>query len=856
MMRLTDSLQKTLTDRLDEHRIVVWYDGEGAFGDFVRDFKAAHCRVVSAAGSALLARREAEAVYRGMEESDRPAEANANLLIYIPHARAPQEQRTQDPFEGFAAAGCVFGEAESERLQSLARAAMPELVEQIDGLFWTGRPTLELLDKLRLTSAYPLVEEALGTQSAVEACVALLGSDTAAARVDNVPGARAELLNLLHSELGFTPGKRDLTGFARPGRQAGGNLSGLGKSLREQLATYVLLSELAFDLSGPWPDSLADVPRAEFKHRDRVYAVCERLRASDDTRPAYMTLANDVESALQLPAHFQGVTQFGQRDTFAFEEQGYLTALDAAVQAPDLPAACAIVEGRGKSVWRHQPERAQIWQVAERCINLLETAASLADSPGGLPAMVEAYTRAGGWSDLDRLQRLMEQSLADCAACDAVQAIVEFARRRYRESIDRLQERFLKQAQAEGWPPEGLLRQTQVFDRFIAPALEQRQKVAYVLADSLRFEMGRALAGELAALGELALQPAAAALPTTTHTGMAALLPGADGALSLREIGGVFIPHLGDRPLKDSAARMALLAEKYGDRFAHVTLGDWLDYAEKRRAALVGRVDLLVLRVPDIDELGEHVSLRQARKHMSDLLGDLKIAITQLARLGCDRIVVTADHGHVLLPEILPGDTATAPDGQWGLSKRRSKLGARVKEQPGSLIFSPGQLGIQTDAPDFCVPVGFSVYASDANYFHEGLSLPECIIPVVELRPKGRPESSGRQQQIEIRYPRDRFTSQVIGLKVYYASLFGEPLRVRLEAYDSAGPKGPPVGEAADSAARDENTHEVTLRPNAETDVPVLIEPDFSGAAVEIRAIAPDSGVVWARLKLENGILD
>ena len=55
----------------------------------------------------------------------------------------------------------MFGESESERLQSLARAAMPELVEQIDTLFLTGQPTLDLIDQLKVTTAYPLLEQTL-----------------------------------------------------------------------------------------------------------------------------------------------------------------------------------------------------------------------------------------------------------------------------------------------------------------------------------------------------------------------------------------------------------------------------------------------------------------------------------------------------------------------------------------------------------------------------------------------------------------------------------------------------------------------------------------------------------------------
>ena len=68
--------------------------------------------------------------------------------------------------------------------------------------------------------------------------------------------------------------------------------------------------------------------------------------------------------------------------------------------------------------------------------------------------------------------------------------------------------------------------------------------------------------------------------------------------------------------------------------------------------------------------------------------------------------------------------------------------------------------------------------------------------------------------------------------------------------------KGAPVGEAADCAVRDETTHEVTLQPNVESEVPVLIKPDFDGTTVEIRALSTDRMLVWARLRLKNGILD
>jgi len=204
-MRLTTHLRRVLTDLLNEYRIVVWFDGEQAFRAFVEVFQASQCRIISTVPSALQARRDAEMVYRRMEESEQVSEANATLLIYVPRARVSGEERIQDPFEGFAAAGVVFGEDESERLQSLARSAMPELIEQIDGLFLSGHPTFELLDNLKQTSSYPLVEQALGTQVVTDAAIALLATNDAPAALDRVPGADGELLRMLESEVGFVP---------------------------------------------------------------------------------------------------------------------------------------------------------------------------------------------------------------------------------------------------------------------------------------------------------------------------------------------------------------------------------------------------------------------------------------------------------------------------------------------------------------------------------------------------------------------------------------------------------------------------------------------------------------------------
>src|SRR5207248_1212567 len=157
--------------------IVVWYDAEHAFSEsFLARLDLSNCRKVLASKSALAAKREAELVYRQLGEPDQPAQAQCNLLIYVPTARGttPEAQQT-DPFEAFARIGTAFGAEASEHLDSLARVALHDRLADVERLFRESQPTLEMLDGLRGGERFPLVRQALGTDNGVEVAAALVG---------------------------------------------------------------------------------------------------------------------------------------------------------------------------------------------------------------------------------------------------------------------------------------------------------------------------------------------------------------------------------------------------------------------------------------------------------------------------------------------------------------------------------------------------------------------------------------------------------------------------------------------------------------------------------------------------------
>ncbi len=846
-MSVSDFVRNEIIERLEKRSIVVWYDGERAFEEFVQSFQADSCVVVSAVESTLRSRRQAEEVYRQMYESDAPAKAQATLLIYVPrYRRATMEERERDPFEVFALAGIAFGDKEAEQLQSLARQAMPNRADEVTRLFAQGNPSLSMLDRLEATQRWPLLREALGTESVSEAIALVLCKDETIQGIDSIQGCREEFLRLLESEIGLPPL----------------DSSKSWTELQEQLGKYVLFSEFALDLPSALPESLSAVPKADTAYQAAIFSACDRMRTSSDLREGYVQLAEQVEAQLQLPTFMENAAELGSRDTFPFEERRYLRRVLEFAEQGNLVAALTILDQRRHSVWKNRLDRANVWMVADRCVTFLKTAERVSSAwkskSATLYKMVSAYAPSDGWgwAELDRNQRLFEQSATACTGeGDEIESLVDLCRRRYRDVALGIQERFLSHVQQQGWPPEGVLRQTQIFDQYVAPLLEQRSnKVAFFLADSLRFEMGRDLAEALSQVGEVETLAVCSVLPTTTPCGMAALMPNADGTLRLVESNEEIIPVLGERQLKESKDRMRLLKERYGDRFKDLEPEDFLNKKVDTLRKQLASVDLLVVRTKDPDQIAESLGNWKARKYISDVIGEMADAVRRLSLIGFTHFVISADHGHVLIDEIPPGEKVEKPNGKWLKTKRRSLLGESLSGGAGLVILKAEQVGIQGDVKEICVPTGFKVFRQVEGYFHEGISLQEAIVPLVIVRAKGNVSSKGKQE-ISLQYRSDRFTNRVISLKVQYQYLLQEPIRVRIEAYDDSSSKAKQVGEAADCEARDERTNEVILQPNQEIQVPVLIDPDFSGSKVEIRVIDPQTGVIWAKLELKNAAL-
>jgi hypothetical protein len=139
-------------------------------------------------------------------------------------------------------------------------------------------------------------------------------------------------------------------------------------------------------------------------------------------------------------------------------------------------------------------------------------------------------------------------------------------RRRYLDVVGRCAERLAEALVTSGFEVEGPLRQDEVFRRQVRQRATEG-KMAYLLVEALRYEMGQELLEGLSDGFDVALRPAIGQLPTITEVGMAALMPEADDGMELVDVGtgrvGIVV---GDTLLKDRASRVKHFQSKVQGR--------------------------------------------------------------------------------------------------------------------------------------------------------------------------------------------------------------------------------------------------------------------------------------------------
>lgn len=840
--------ENVLRPRLTQAGALVVYDADQRYRELCFALAADKVRVVDASQSSIESR---EAALRALREVGQPQGPLDGVLIYVPTKRPEtDEQKQADPFALYAACGAVFPKDDGDAYLDLCLRARPDHATEIRQVFATaaGNPTFAVIDAIGAGVSWPQLRATLRVESGREILAALLApSPIQTQALKEQHGWDQEARDFLRATLGLTLKTRGKTWSA----------------LADELWRYVLFSEFVFDLPVALPDTLRGVPHTPLEARPIIEDVCDRLRSDPKTATRYIERAEAIEAELNLRELCGALDDLGERDTFPFEERTFLHAAIRGIVTGDADTTRRVLTRQKGSVWLGKGESQAQWDLVRASLSLVEACEDyerqLPDHARSQADLIDFYL--GSLREADRLQREFEQAAGDFLDQHGVLAeVIDQARGRYRRLAEKVQGLFIRHLETAGWPPPGRLANAESFDRLVADRLQERgHKVAYLLVDALRYELGVALEKLLAEDGPVELQAAYAQLPSITLVGMASLLPGALTGLTLSLENEALVPTLAGTPVGTVAQRMQALARRYGDRFAELTLNDFV----RGKPALAATVDLLVLRSTEIDSQLEN----NPETTLGLIPGTLKlirVALHQLRGLGFREAIIVTDHGFFLNAQAEAGDVCRKPAGTWPVNAHdRLLLGDGVADGH-SLVIRADKLGIRGDFAQAALPRSMAPYRAGYRYFHGGASLAEAVVPVLIARldtqagaapPKVKVVLSYRQgaSRITTRIPviavglegRDRHTGDLFAAAPP-AEVVG--VEILLEAQDA---KGQVVGEPRPGPEVNPATRTLLLTPGQTKQIALGMDPDFEGKFT-VKALNPVTLASYGQLKLET----
>ncbi len=836
--------ESVLRPRLKQTGALVVYDADRRYRELCFDLTADNVRVVDTSESSIESR---EAALLALREVGQPSKQGGSslegVLIYVP-TRPPEtdEQKQADPFALYAECGAVFPQDDGDEYLSLCLRARPDHATEIRQVFATSPagPTFAVVDAIGGGVSWPQLRATLRVESGREILAALLApSFSQVEALKAQEGWGQEARDFLRATLGMSVKTRGKTWVA----------------LADELWRYVLFSEFVFDLPVALPETLKGVPHAPMEARPIVEDVCERLRSDPKSRTVYIERAETIEAELNLADLCGAIEDLGERDTFPFEERTFLRTAIKGIVTGDTDATRRVLVRHKNSVWLGKGESQAQWELVRTGLSLVEACEDferqLPDHARSQAELIDFYL--GSLREADRLQREFEQAAGDFLDQHGLMhEVVGQARARYRRLAERVQGVFMKHVETAGWPPAGRLANADVFDRLVADRLkESRRKVAYLMVDALRYELGVALEKLLAEDGPVELQAAYAQLPTITLVGMASLLPGARTGLTLSLESEALLPKLDGTPVGNVPQRMNVLAKRYGDRFSEMLLNDFV--RGKGKPKIADTVDLLVLRSTEIDSQLES----NPETTLGLIPGTLKlirVALHKLRGMGFKEAVIVTDHGFFLNAQAEAGDVCVKPQGKWPVNAHDRMMLGNGSADGHSLVVSTEKVGIRGDFSQVALPRSMAPYRSGHLYFHGGASLAEAVVPVLVARLDTAAHSELRKVVVELSYKNGakRITTRLPVIEVILVAddMFLQDMSVEilLEAQDS---KGNVVGEPRPGGDVNPATRTVTLMPGQRKQIALRMDDDFRGK-FSVKALNPTTLAAYSTLAIET----
>jgi hypothetical protein len=424
--------------------------------------------------------------------------------------------------------------------------------------------------------------------------------------------------------------------------------------------------------------------------------VWQRFAESPGLYPAIPTLLERVP----LPDLLADPATYPQAN--AKDEEQLLESLKALTS--DTPS-----EARKKIMHlesQHQARRDSLWADLGKSpwVILLGPLAVIADktqkSLGGLSAqeLGQRYQDAG-WE----VDGLVVEVLGQCDGKQQLSVVEDVLATIYTPWLAELTDSFQQQVKAKGYPgSEGVQEATASY--------KVGGEVVFFV-DGLRLDIAHQLNKRLAGVGiDASLKTQWSALPSVTATAKAAVSP-------------VTAQLTGDSAVKDFEPSVKDNGTLSHDRFKRLLADNsWQYLSDDELGDPSGNA---WVACGDIDKEG-HKSELKLPKRLGPILDGIVERVQELQHAGWRKIRIVTDHGWLLVPGKMPKSNlpVQAADSRWGRC-------AQLKQNVSVEGLTLGWYWNQNVPIHF--PQGIHSFIAGKTYAHGGVSLQECLVPVMTI---------------------------------------------------------------------------------------------------------------------------
>ena len=458
---------------------------------------------------------------------------------------------------------------------------------------------------------------------------------------------------------------------------------------------------------------------------------------------AYAKLADESAKILQIEDDLQ------QRELKTLQKIDYFSLIDRRIlqlliaglssRTISLDECVEIVRQRRTSHWYR--EFADLYEAVYHAALFLKYFHELDLEIETAAAAVRKYS--GHWFEIDQLYRKFIYHHLQSGQTTLLRDLTQLIENHYSNTfLLTVNDNWQKIVDGmDNWRIPEISSQQEFFLSRVKPVLAKKNKVAVIVSDALRYEIGDELVSLIRREDryKAELKPMLAMLPSYTQLGMAALLPHRELSFAADGSGTILVDGMSSMGTENRAKILSRQVPAGGTALqAEILLG--LNRDECRQ--LIRENGVIYVYHNRIDATGDKKeSEGRVFAAVEETLQDLLKIIKKLTAANVSNILLTADHGFIYQSQVLDeSDFATEEPGAEEVIRRdrRFLLGRDFYPTKSCKVFKTEQLGLAGDL-EIALPKSINrlrLKGSGSRFVHGGSSLQEIIIPVVKINKK------------------------------------------------------------------------------------------------------------------------